>query len=219
MTIAPPAFKPWRRATSAAADASSRPVNGSSSSTRPGWWISARSRATRWRIPRENVDTGSSARSARPARSSAARGGAAAVGDVVQAGKEGQVLARGQFGIEEEIVPEDADARPQRRVPTRRIVDRRPSAPSRCARTTGAAASPASPASSTCRRRWGRAGRRISPRRDLETDVRDRPTAAEVSRDVVDDHAGRSAAGHAAHARPAAASPCGPATPASSSSP
>src|ERR1043166_1252333 len=59
MTMAPSSRKPRSRATSAAVDASPSPVNGSSGSTRRGAWISERSSATRWRMPREKLEIGS----------------------------------------------------------------------------------------------------------------------------------------------------------------
>jgi len=71
-TIAPSDASVRSRPATTLTAASSRPVNGSSKSTRRGWCTRARSRASRCRIPREKPWTSSSARSVRPARSSAA---------------------------------------------------------------------------------------------------------------------------------------------------
>ena len=113
--MAPLVAQPAQPRTSAAADASSRPVNGSSSSTRRGSWISARSSATRCRMPREKLATGSSARSAETRARERRSAAACACGCAVEAGEEREVLARGQLGIEKEVVAEDADAAAQRR--------------------------------------------------------------------------------------------------------
>ena len=115
------------RATSAAADASSRPVNGSSSSDQPRL-VNQRA-LERDALPHaraKSSTTGSSARASRPGRRSAPSATrAGGVGDAVEPGEERQVLARGQLGIEEEIVAEHADARPQLAAARRRLRSRR----------------------------------------------------------------------------------------------
>ena len=93
---------------------SSRPVNGSSNRTSRGRCSSARSSARRCRMPREKPLTGSSARSARPARLERRVDQAARV-EAVQLGEKGEVLARGELGIQVQLVREQADAAPQRR--------------------------------------------------------------------------------------------------------
>ena len=106
-------------------------------------------------MPREKVETGSSARSLEPGASSAARATASAFGEAVEPGEERQVLARGQLRIEKEIVAEDADARAQRGSGSRRQSCRRP-----LGRRWAAAAWTARRAAWTSRRRWAPARRR-----------------------------------------------------------
>src|SRR5579864_918866 len=71
-TMAPASRTAVKRAARATQEESSRPVKGSSRRIRRGPWRIARSRASRCRMPREKLDTRSSARSSRRAAASAA---------------------------------------------------------------------------------------------------------------------------------------------------
>ena len=139
---------------------SSRPVNGSSNSTSRGPCSSARSSASRWRMPRENPPTASSPRSARPARVERRVDQRARV-EAVELGEERQVLPRRQLGIQVQLVREQADAGAAARRRARRaglVADSGPR------RSTARPASRACRSASTCRRRSARAGRRCRRR-------------------------------------------------------
>ena len=108
------ARRAWRRSIKSDVDWSSRPVNGSSSSTSRGSWSSARSSASRWRSPRENPAARSFARAVRRAAASAFATRAAGSAMPYKPGEERQVLGGREIAVEKQIVAEHADPGSQR---------------------------------------------------------------------------------------------------------
>ena len=112
-TMQPCSRRPDSRCCSATVAASSRPVNGSSSSTSRGSCSSARSSARRWRMPREKPGTGSSRRSRQAGALERRVDATLEARHAVHPAEEPQVLRCRELRIEVEIVAEQADARAQ----------------------------------------------------------------------------------------------------------
>ena len=140
----------------------------------PGSCRSARSSASRCRSRARSRATRSSRALREPRAEGARLTRRARSADAVEPPEELEVLARREVAVEIQIVAEHADAAAQRVAP----LGRRPVAVAHFARRTGARASTARRAASTCPRRWDRRARSCLPARhssDTRDNARRRP--------------------------------------------
>ena len=153
---------PWRHSSSSIRKIRSRlcgstPTVGSSSSRTSGRWRTPQAMLTRRFIPLEKVFVRSRARSARPVHSKrpSDRFAKIAAREAVESAEGVEVLACGEIGVEGDLLRDKAElvtatARGQPSGPASRWIPSREPHGRRCT----------APGSS-CRRRWGRAGRDV----------------------------------------------------------